>query len=356
MGGRSRFGRLPLVLDHRVVRSPDQPGPARRGPVRAPRGRSARGRSASSARAPAPWPGWRPRASTTRRGCASPGTARTPAPGSRSRSRRSRTTSGSWTTGSPAGSTVGRPAVAVAPHLPLGGEARSQPVVHGLPRPASGGGRLAPVAASARAGQRPGDGSGNGIRPGVEAVVGKGLAVSGTELRTQSEGDDPLVAKFRVVTVPTREVRTSGLPDIDGAPGGALGGFGVLAGEFNKLAPGLGFAVENPIREHCFVEHCFVPAVSAVAVREPSSHADLYTCRSTNSRRTRAPWTTSWSAPRGAGSWATRRRGGTPWERGCRPGARSGTLINQRSIRSPCHRPACRRERPRQRPSPACRR
>lgn len=117
----------------------------------------------------------------------------------------------------------------------------------------------------------PGNGSGNGIRPGVEAVVGKGLAVSGTDLRTQSEGDDRLVAKLRVVTVPTREVRTSGLPDIDGAPGGTLEGFGILADALNKLAPVLGFAVENPIREHCFV-----PAVSAVAVREPSSHADLY--------------------------------------------------------------------------------
>ncbi|WP_411123709.1 hypothetical protein [Streptomyces sp. x-19] len=96
-------------------------------------------------------------------------------------------------------------------------------------------------------------------------------AVSGTELRTQSEGDDRLVAKLRVVTVPTREVRTSGLPDIDGAPGGALEGFGILADALNKLAPVLGFAVENPIREHCFV-----PVVSAVAVREPSRHADRY--------------------------------------------------------------------------------
>ncbi|MHB6909076.1 lipase family protein [Streptomyces sp. DB-54] len=117
----------------------------------------------------------------------------------------------------------------------------------------------------------PGDGSGNGIRPGVEAVVGKGHAVYGTELRTQSEGDDELVAKLRVVTVPTREVRTSGLPDIDGAPGGTLDGFGILADELDKLAPILGFAVENPVRAHCFV-----PAVSAVAVREPGNHADLY--------------------------------------------------------------------------------
>ncbi|MCZ1017447.1 hypothetical protein O1M07_25375 [Streptomyces albulus] len=118
----------------------------------------------------------------------------------------------------------------------------------------------------------PGDGSGNGIRPGGEAVIGRGHAVTGTELRTQSEGDEALVARLRVVTVPTREVRTSGLPDIDGAPGGTLEGFGILADALNELKPLYGFAVDNPIREHCFV-----PAVSAVAVREPAHHADLYT-------------------------------------------------------------------------------
>ncbi|MFH8464222.1 esterase/lipase family protein [Streptomyces sp. NPDC017991] len=115
----------------------------------------------------------------------------------------------------------------------------------------------------------PDTGAGNGVAPGAEAVTGRGLAVTGTELRTQSEGDDQLVAKLRVVTVPTREIRTSGLPDIDGAPGGALHGFGILADALNET---LGFGVDNPIREHCFV-----PAVSAVALREPATHDDLYT-------------------------------------------------------------------------------
>ncbi|KUL35110.1 hypothetical protein ADL22_28455 [Streptomyces sp. NRRL F-4489] len=117
----------------------------------------------------------------------------------------------------------------------------------------------------------PGDGSGNGIRPGVPAVIGKGLAVAGTELLTQSEGDARLVARLRVVTPPpAKEVRTDHLPAFDGAPGGTLEGFGILADTLNKLVL-LGYGVENPVREHCFV-----PAVSAVAIREPDTAADLY--------------------------------------------------------------------------------
>lgn len=118
----------------------------------------------------------------------------------------------------------------------------------------------------------PVSGAGNGVAPDVEAVKGKGLAVTGTELRTQPEGDDQLAAKLRVVTLPTREVRTSELPDIDGAPGGTLPGFGILATALNALPAWLGFKVDNPVREHCFV-----PAVSAVSLREPTTREDLYT-------------------------------------------------------------------------------
>lgn len=118
----------------------------------------------------------------------------------------------------------------------------------------------------------PATGAGNGVGPDAEAVVGKGLAVTGTELRTQAEGDDQSAAKLRVVTLPTRQIRTSGLPDADGAPGGTLPGFGILADALNALPALLGFKVDVPVREHCFV-----PAVSAVAAREPATHEDLYT-------------------------------------------------------------------------------
>ncbi|MFD9735738.1 esterase/lipase family protein [Umezawaea sp. NPDC059074] len=115
----------------------------------------------------------------------------------------------------------------------------------------------------------PGGGEGNGVAPGAAALTGKGLGVTGTALYTQAEGEDQLVAKLRVVTVPTREIRTGGLPDIDGAPGGTLHGFGILADALNEV---VGFGVDNPVREHCFV-----PTVSAVALREPATHDDLYT-------------------------------------------------------------------------------
>lgn len=115
-------------------------------------------------------------------------------------------------------------------------------------------------------------GAGNGISPGADALTGKGLTIAGTKLRTQSEGESQPVANLRVLTVPNREVRTGGLPDIDGAPGGTLPGFGLLADKLNELPPLLGFGVDNPIREHCFV-----PAVSAIALREPDTHDNLYT-------------------------------------------------------------------------------
>ncbi|MBD0694740.1 esterase/lipase family protein [Streptomyces sp. CBMA123] len=118
----------------------------------------------------------------------------------------------------------------------------------------------------------PDTGVGNGIRPGADALTGKGATISGTKLRTQSEGESQVVANLRVLTAPNREVLTSGLPDIDGAPGGTLAGFGILADKLNELPPLLGFGVTNPIREHCFV-----PAVSAIAAREPATHDDLYT-------------------------------------------------------------------------------
>ncbi|WJV47926.1 esterase/lipase family protein [Streptomyces flavofungini] len=113
-----------------------------------------------------------------------------------------------------------------------------------------------------------GTGEGNGIRPGVDAVLGKGLGIVGTDLNTQSAGDAQLVATLRVLTLKKPEIHTSGLPEFDGAPGGTLEGFGILADALNKIA---GLGVDVPVREHCFV-----PAVSAVAIRDVTSQDDLY--------------------------------------------------------------------------------
>ncbi|NDZ79055.1 alpha/beta hydrolase [Streptomyces sp. SID10853] len=115
-------------------------------------------------------------------------------------------------------------------------------------------------------------GQSNGIRPGATAFEGKGLAITGTELYAQSQGDDQLVAQLRVVTLKKPQVRTSGLPDIDGAPGGTLEGFGILADALNALPAYTGMASEALIREHCFV-----PSVSAVDIKGVETHDDLYT-------------------------------------------------------------------------------
>ncbi|MEE1771615.1 hypothetical protein PUR34_26550 [Streptomyces sp. JV185] len=115
------------------------------------------------------------------------------------------------------------------------------------------------------------DGTGTDVRAGELALEGKGLSILGTRLYTQVPGRDELSARLRVVTLKTNEVRTNGLPSIDGAPGGSLEGFGILADAFNSLNPFLGFKADVRIRSHCFV-----PAVSAVDIRDPDTDEELY--------------------------------------------------------------------------------
>ena len=68
-------------------------------------------------------------------------------------------------------------------------------------------------------------------------------------------------------------VYTDGMPTIDGAPGGTLEGFGILADVLNSVKPiGLPIvAATAHIRSHCFV-----PAVSAVAIKDPDTDENLY--------------------------------------------------------------------------------
>jgi hypothetical protein len=114
-----------------------------------------------------------------------------------------------------------------------------------------------------------GDGTGNGIQPGTTAVKGKGLGITGTDLRTTPTGGDTLAATLRVVTQQKNDVFIEDLPDIDGAPGGTLESFQILADALNKV---IGLGVDNPVKDHCFV-----PAVSAVALCGLDTHEDLYT-------------------------------------------------------------------------------
>lgn len=111
----------------------------------------------------------------------------------------------------------------------------------------------------------------NGIAPGQRAFRGKGLAITGTHLYTQPAGEEKLVAQLRVVTLRKPQIHTSGLPEIDGAPGGTLEGFGILADELNKIPAIIGLGSEAEIREHCFV-----PSVSAVALRDIDTHEKLH--------------------------------------------------------------------------------
>ncbi|MCX4471759.1 alpha/beta hydrolase [Micromonospora sp. NBC_01655] len=117
-----------------------------------------------------------------------------------------------------------------------------------------------------------GTGVGNGNAAGALAVQGLGLAIVGTRLNVQPAGDDQLVAALRVVTTHTRQVHTSGLPTVGSAPGGTLDGFGILADTLNALPTYLGMRAQAHIRSHCFV-----PAVSAVAIRDVDTEEALYT-------------------------------------------------------------------------------
>ncbi|MCK2215407.1 hypothetical protein MF672_016655 [Actinomadura sp. ATCC 31491] len=117
-----------------------------------------------------------------------------------------------------------------------------------------------------------GDGSGNGVEAGEAALLGTGDLIAGTELRTQPIAPDTLVAKLRVLTPDVAEVQAPGVPPVDGAPGGTLPGFAILADALNAIAEatGLGLDVDNPDPAHCFV-----PSISAVSVRD-LTEADLH--------------------------------------------------------------------------------
>jgi len=116
------------------------------------------------------------------------------------------------------------------------------------------------------------DGIGTGLEPGATAFKGTGLSITPTGLYIQGPGERQLVADLRVVTPPPKQqVFTSALPTIDGAPGGTLDGFGILAEELGKLPAWLLMQSAANIPSHCFV-----PAVSAVAIGNLDTDDDLY--------------------------------------------------------------------------------
>ena len=127
-----------------------------------------------------------------------------------------------------------------------------------------------------------GEGDGQGIPAGAECLKATGLIhpMKGTTLYAQASGDDKLVAKLikNIVIDPPRvevDVKTSGLPELDNAPGGTLRSFGIAADAMREKG-----AVDCA---HEWVD--FVPTVSAVAIRDLDS-PDLYANISNNLPKT----------------------------------------------------------------------
>ncbi|MFJ9700972.1 esterase/lipase family protein [Streptomyces fradiae] len=90
----------------------------------------------------------------------------------------------------------------------------------------------------------------------------------GTAFYTQAQGDDVTVAYLnRRFPQAERTVTTDGFPELDGAPGGTLHTYTILADAITRL----GGTVD--LRHG---EVCFVPSVSAVALRDIARQDDLY--------------------------------------------------------------------------------
>ncbi|MFF4534646.1 hypothetical protein [Streptomyces aureus] len=112
-----------------------------------------------------------------------------------------------------------------------------------------------------------GDGRGNGVRAGAKALTCAGPLFDGTYFLAQPKGEKAEVAVLNGVLGGPHTITTSGFPELDGAPGGTLGSFGIVA-------DALAASGENVDPVHRSV--CFVPSVSAVSIRDLGRQDDLY--------------------------------------------------------------------------------
>lgn len=101
-----------------------------------------------------------------------------------------------------------------------------------------------------------GTGKGNGVPAGQSALTVDSGWFTGTDLKTQA-GGQAHVARLKGL-LSEHDITTSGLPELDGAPGGTLETFGI-AGDKLKLTGAVTIA-------HRTIG--FVPTVSAVAIRD----------------------------------------------------------------------------------------
>ncbi|MFJ8104430.1 lipase family alpha/beta hydrolase [Streptomyces sp. NPDC096132] len=90
----------------------------------------------------------------------------------------------------------------------------------------------------------------------------------GTTFYIQAQGNDVTVAELKRNLPPAQHtVKTSGFPELDGAPGGTLHSYKLLADALEKLGTVVDLRHEDV---------CFVPAVSAVSIRDLDRQDDLY--------------------------------------------------------------------------------
>ncbi|HEY9331888.1 MAG TPA: hypothetical protein VIS09_27215 [Streptomyces sp.] len=90
----------------------------------------------------------------------------------------------------------------------------------------------------------------------------------GTTFYAQAQGNDVTAAQLnRRFPKAEQTVPTNGFPEIDGAPGGTLHTYKILADTIKKLGGTTDLRYEDV---------CFVPSVSAVAIRDVEKQDDLY--------------------------------------------------------------------------------
>ncbi len=123
-----------------------------------------------------------------------------------------------------------------------------------------------------------GSGDDNGVPPGAEALkcTGQLHIFNTTTLYTQASGDNELVAKLKCTVIDNPpsteqpiEVYTNEMLEFDGAPGGTLESFGIARDVIATYAP-------LAVTKSDYRSICFVPSISAVAIRDPSNRENLY--------------------------------------------------------------------------------
>ncbi|MEU6815090.1 hypothetical protein [Streptomyces sp. NPDC046860] len=112
-----------------------------------------------------------------------------------------------------------------------------------------------------------GDGTGIAVPPG-ETVLRSERVYPGTAFYAQAQGREVTVAELkRRFPQAEKTVTTGDFPELDGAPGGTLRSYGILAEALEKA--GAEVDLRHP-------EICFVPTGSALAIRDLDQQKDLY--------------------------------------------------------------------------------